>query len=149
MMDRKERETRIMITGVPDENESLEGATTEGDKLQKVWPKVGVTVGSVEHRRLGKPNGGDHRHAILVTIPCRQLLEDILVNARNLKQATGQYNKIYVKWDIHPSVRKEWKRLRDAERVERERPENVECEISFDPKERRLYRDGMVIDNWK
>lgn len=149
VIDRKDRETKIVITGVPDENENLEGATAEEDKLQKIWSKVGVTVEGVTHRRLGKPNEGDRRRPILVTIPDKQLREGILANARKLKQTTEQYKRIYIKKDIHPSVRREWKRLRDAEQAEKERPENVGCVIHFDPKERKLYRDGVVIDTWK
>ena len=149
VIDRKERETKLVITGEPDENESLEGATTEEDKLQKIWSNVGVTVEGVTHWRLGKPNGGERRRPILVTLPDKQLREKILDKAKNLKQANGEYQKIYVKKDVHPSVRKEWKRLRDAEKSEKERPENVGRIIHFDAKERKLYRDGVVIDSWK
>lgn len=66
-----------------------------------------------------------------------------------MKQAADEYSKIYVKKDVHPSVRKEWSRLRDAEKAEKERPENaVGCEIRLDTQERKLYKDGVVIDGW-
>ncbi len=32
-IDRKERETNLVITGVPDEDEALEGATSEQDNV--------------------------------------------------------------------------------------------------------------------
>ena len=53
-----------------------------------------------------------------------------------------------MKKDVHPSVRNEWKRLRDAERTEKDRPENVGCVIRLDVRERKLYRDDVVIDKW-
>ena len=36
-LDRKEREMNLVITGVPDEHESLEGESTDGSKLNKIW----------------------------------------------------------------------------------------------------------------
>ena len=45
-------------------------------------------------------------------------------------------------------MRNEWKRLKEAERIEKERPENVGCAIRLDFKERKLYRDNVVIDKW-
>ena len=66
----------------------------------------------------------------------------------NLKKAAENFKKIYVKKDIHPEVRKEWKRLHAAERTEMERAENAGCVIHFNIKERILYRNGVVIDSW-
>ena len=40
-VDRREREINIVILGVPDEQEALDGAVTDQDKLGKVWEKVG------------------------------------------------------------------------------------------------------------
>ncbi len=57
-------------------------------------------------------------------------------------------NKIYIMKDVHPSIRAEWRRLREAERKEKERPENAGCVIRLDARERKLYRDGVVIDAW-
>ena len=42
ILDRKERENNLIVTGVSDENESLEGGTSDEDKLRKIWAKVGV-----------------------------------------------------------------------------------------------------------
>ena len=53
-----------------------------------------------------------------------------------------------VKKDVHPSVRNEWKRLHDAHKNEKERPENAGCRVYLDYRERKLYRDGVVIDTW-
>lgn len=52
------------------------------------------------------------------------------------------------KKDVHPGVRKEWKRLREAEEREKERPENVGCVIRLDTRQRKLYRDNNVMDCW-
>lgn len=150
-LDRKEREMNLVITGVPDERESLEGETTDESKVNKIWSKVGVLGVQLEvrsHRRLGNNNGGDRRRPILVTVANKVVRDNILEKAKLLKEAGGEYTKIYIKKDVHPSVRKEWKRLHDAEKAEKERPENTGCVIHFNTRERKLYRDGVVIDAW-
>ena len=47
-----------------------------------------------------------------------------------------------------PNIRMEWRRLREVERNEKERPENSGCVIRLDTRERKVYRDGEVIDEW-
>lgn len=39
-LDRKEREARVVVMGVPDDGESLEGETSDEGKLQKTRPSV-------------------------------------------------------------------------------------------------------------
>ena len=36
----------------------------------------------------------------------------------------------------------------DAEKTEKERPENVGCNIYLNTRERQLYKDGEVTDKW-
>lgn len=153
-IDRKEREKNIVILGVPDENEALEGAVTEEDKLSKIWVKVGVVNVLGSHRRLGNNNnnnnntGTPRRRPILLTLEDKDQRSKILENASKLKTSGEIYSKIYVKKDVHPSVRNEWRRLREVEKHEKERPENAGCTIRLDTQERKLYRDAVVIDTW-
>ena len=72
----------------------------------------------------------------------------MLDNANKLKTSGVMYSKIFIKKDTHPSIRAEWKRFRDAEKTEKERPENVGCNIYLNTRERQLYKDGKVIDRW-
>ena len=85
---------------------------------------------------------------MLLTIPQKDMRSRILANAKNLKTAGEKFSRIYVKKDVHPGVRKEWQRLREAEAKEKERPENAGCDIRLDTRQRKLYRDGEVIDTW-
>ena len=150
-VDRKERETNVVITGVPDENESLDGATTEEEKINKIWSKVGVVEEVRSHRRLGNRDDmtGNKRRALLVTLANRTSRDKVLANAKQLNQAGELYSRIFIKKDVHPSVRKEWKRLWEVEKAEKERPENVGCVFQFNTIEWKLYRDGAVIDSWR
>ena len=53
-----------------------------------------------------------------------------------------------MKKDQHPSVRQEWKRLHTVYKTEKERPTNQGCNIEFNFRERKVYKDGIVIDKW-
>lgn len=148
-LDRKERESNIVILGVPDEHETLEGAMQDEEKISKIWSKMGVGSVSGNHRRLGNNTSpGTRRRPILFTLADKGQRSTILDNANRLKTFGDNYNKIYVKKDVHPSVRREWRRLREAEKTEKARPENAGCTVRLDTRERKLYRDADVIDSW-
>ena len=56
-LDRQKRETNIVLFGIPDGAESFDGATTDDDKIQKVWTAVDANPATVvvrSHRRLGR-----------------------------------------------------------------------------------------------
>lgn len=150
-IDRKERECNLVILGVPDGLESLDGATSDNEKIRKVWETLGVSNEVCSLRRLGSENTAsqqDRKRPILVTLPSRNCRDAVLEKAKRLKTSGDNYSRIYVKKDTHPSVREEWRRLRNAEKAERERPENIGCNIRFDTRERKLYKDGVVVDCW-
>ena len=149
MIDRKEREKNLVVLGLPDENESLQGATEDADKIKKVWEKIGADQDQIEScRRLGVRRGSRPR-PLLIIMKTRNAKDNVLGNAKAVKNAGDSFDKVYVKKDLHPSVRAEWKRLRDAEEKEKQRPENAGCEIRLDTREKKLYRDNVVIDTWR
>lgn len=81
-----------------------------------------------------------------VTVASKKARDGVLEKASRLKDQRGAFSKICVKKDIRPAVREEWKRLRTAETIEKERPENQGCTIRLDVPERNFYRSRMVID---
>lgn len=112
---------------MPDEGEALDGAVTDVEKLVHLWGKMEVGDVDCQHRRLGTAGGGGRKRPLLLTIRDKDTRLRILANSKKLKTAGENYTRIYVKKDVLPSVRKEWKRLRDAEAREKEKPENVGC----------------------
>ena len=96
----------------------------------------------------GAEGGGGRKRPLLLTKRNKDTRLRILNNSKKLKTAGENYRGIFVKKDVHPSVRREWKRLREAEAKEKERPENVGCVIRLDTRQRKLYRDDVVIDCW-
>lgn len=125
-LDRKERKGNIVILGVLDVQESLDGVITDEEKLSKIWMVVGMDGVAGTHRRLGGGSNQASGGAPLRTRPILLALADksqrttILHNASRLKNLGDNFSRIYIKKDVHPSVRKEWRRLRDAEKAEKE-----------------------------
>ena len=60
-----------------------------------------------------------------------------------------QYGGDYIKKDIHPGVRRELKRLADAEKAERAKPENQGRAVEYDKSMRTLSIDGVVVDKFQ
>lgn len=147
-VDRKERETRLVVMGVPENGESLSGATSDQDKLKKIWSELGEDLTSFTHYRLGREQIDGRKRPILVTLGAKAIRDQVLTKTKRLKDAGDSFSRIYVKKDVHPHVRNEWKRLKDAENVEKNKPENIGCVIRLDPRARILYRDNVEIDKW-
>ena len=147
-LDRKERECNLVILGVPDDNETLEGATTDEEKLKKVWEKAGIICEIKSTKRLGQQGDTPRRRPVLAVVESRVDRDTALEKAKILKSANVTYNKIYIKKDVHPSVREEWKRLREAFQREKDRPDNTNSVITFNVRERKVYKDNVVIDQW-
>lgn len=146
-IDRKERECNVVIQGVPEGVVALDGATNDSDKIKKIWDAAGITIDAKFPRRLGKPDTTRNR-PILVVVSSREQRDAVLDKAKQLKDAGDIYKAIYIKKDVHPSVRGEWKRLHDVVKTEKDRPENHGCDISLNFRERKVYKDGVVIDQW-
>ena len=76
-LDRKERELNLVFLGVPDENEGLDGRTTDETKVSKILEKIGVDENICSHRRLGN-SLGNRKRPILVTVASKDVRDKIL-----------------------------------------------------------------------
>ena len=158
MLDRRERERNLVFLGISEDSD-LQEATTDEEKVNKLLDTIGVPrSGVLSHRRLGRVEndqtvngiGGPRRkiRPILVIVESKAVRDNILDKAKALKNAGDVYRRIFIKKDVHPSVRNEWQRLRNVEREEKEKPGNAGCAVYLDPKQRKVFRDGVVIDSW-
>ena len=143
-IDRKERECNLVILGVPENNEAFCGATSDTDKLNKVWDTAGITCSIKSFKRIGNP---ERRRPMLVVVNSRDDRDAALEKAKSLKE-NEVFKKIFIKRDTHPSVRAEWTRLHEVVRLEKSRSENTDCDIRIDFKTRKVYKDRNVIDQW-
>ena len=149
-LDRQKREANLVFFGIPDEQLALDGATTEEDKIQKVLGIVEADTDAVirSHQRLGRSaQSNDRPRPLLVRVDSKVIRDKVLDKAKKLKDSQEPFKKIYIKKDSHPEVRKEWKRLRDAEQYEK--TNNIGSTIRLDFKQRVLLKDGVVIDKWR
>ena len=113
-----------------------------------MWEAIGETASIQSHQRLGKPQT-DRSRPILVHVTTREHRDSAVGKARKLKDDTREpFQKIFVKRDTHPAVRREWGRLRSVLRTEQTRAENAGVRVYLDTKERKIYRDGIAIDSW-
>jgi len=146
-LDARDRQQNLIVTGVPEDGASLDGATTDREKCNAVLSTIGVTGAQlIDVRRLGKPDRA-RRRPILLKVASKARRDEILANTKVLKERDA-FKKIYVKKDLHPAVRNEWKRLRDVESAEKRKPENQGCSIELDYISREVKRDDVVIDSW-
>ena len=164
-MDAEKRRNTLIITGIPEDEPLHSDADANGiqqpiqsdeDKVQHVLSKIGhgdKPVSSVE--RLGikksetRSDGSAYSRAVKVTLtnPSHQKL--IVASAKKLKDEPEPLKKVYVKKDMHPGVRRELNRLRQAERSERENPDNNGRDIQYDPVARTLSVDGVIVDRFR
>ena len=154
----------VIITGVkeipqtaprpPDANaESTEEVLIdpEMEVVKEILRAADCDVVPVQVRRLGKRNSEATRNRpLLVVTDSFESRRKILQKKSKLKNHNDEtFKSIYIKPDEPLAIRKEWKRLRDALKKEKEAPTNQGVEIKIDYKSRKLLRDGMVIDQFK
>ena len=145
-LDRRERGCNLVILGVPEGSESLDGATNDTDKVSKVWQAAGITCNIKSSKRIGNSEG---RRPILIVVESREVRDAALDKSKNLKSPDKEaYKRIFIKRDTHPSVRAEWTRLHAVVKTEKNKAENSECNIYLDFKARKVFKDGVVIDQW-
>ena len=147
-LDAERRSNKVIAFNVP-ENPLKDGefvARTDAEKVKIVFGKINHgDVTTTQIRRLGQQSD-DKTRPIEITLTDRTLRQDILNDAKKLKELPEPFSKMYLRKDIHPAVRKEWKRLRDAEAAEKMRPENAGKNVHLDFKNRVLKIDDIIID---
>ena len=146
-LDRRNREKNLVLFGVPDENLALEGATTENAKIEAVFEAIGADSSVIcSHNRLGKEQKNNRPRPLLVKVDSKFIRDQVIDKAQKLKDLDEPLKKVYIKKDSHPEVRKEWKRLKDAE--QNEKVKNPGSTIRLDYKKRVLIKDDIEIDKW-
>ena len=147
-VDSKKREKNVVITGVKELSDDDDDATT----VKEILDAAGCTDVAIEKVcRLGKPpESPDRNRPILVITDSVSTKKMILEKKSNLKNlAEDRFKKIYIKADEPLAVQREWKRLKDVYKKEKNAPNNVGTELKIDYKTRKLLRDGTVIDQFK
>ena len=86
---------------------------------------------------------------MLVSTESKAARDEVIRATPALKTAGKSYEKVYVKKDVHPLIRKEFSRLKDVEKREREKPENQGLNVRYDGTRREVTVDGKIIDKFR
>ena len=148
-LDGKERRRNVVITGVSENADELGGTDEEKVKAVLETARYPDPFNTTEWtiRRLGQEREGKKR-PIHIEVNNQQQRDGIVNVAKNLKQAGRMMEKVYIRKDTHPAVRKENTRIRKREKEEKEKPANIVTTIEYDWRRRVLLRDGVVIDRF-
>ena len=95
--------------------------------MNKILELIGVSRnGALTQRRLGRSDNnqagnsvaGQRRknRPILVIVESKSMRDNILDKAKTLKNASDLFKRVFIKKDVHPSVRNEWQRLPKEEK---------------------------------
>ena len=91
------RDKNIVMMDLPDEEQSVDGATLDADKTGKVRSTTRVREETVFHPRLGHSATPNSKLPVLVSMVTRDAKEQILTKVNILKMAGDIYNEIYIK----------------------------------------------------
>ena len=68
-IDRKQRETHLILLGIPEGQDPLEGATVDEEKVKKIWSTIGLNdVKLVSQKRIGRVPEDDRKRPILAIL---------------------------------------------------------------------------------
>ena len=148
ILDTERRANKLIAFGVPETDFTAEGVTAASDdaKVKMVLQKIGHDVEITKTRRIGQQNDDKIRpiEVVLQDVTKRQ---GILNDAKKLKDMAA-FKDINIRKDSHPAVRKEWRRLKEAEEAEKARNENVGKNVRIDYRTRVLYVDDVIVDRF-
>ena len=117
-------------------------------ELEDVGVKSAERLGA-RHPSRDTTSGRPHQRPVKVVLTNSSDRQRVLENAKKLKHAGTAMQRVYVKKDVHPLVRKELSRLREVEKRERDKPENQGRNVRYDYKERKVYVDNVVVDSYR
>ena len=145
------RASNIIITGVPETDMHVDDAVYSSDENKVRCVLDGIHQEAVEFQecsRLGQA-ATTHARPLKVKLRNSQDRPTILANSKHLKNKNPPLNKVYVKKDVHPMVRKEFARLRRVEKEEKDKPENQGRSVKYDAETRCVLIDGIIIDKFR
>ena len=149
-IEASKRASNLIITGLPEDEFTFNDETFRSDegKVQLILNEIDQpTVGFEECIRLGKLPA-THPRVLLVKLRNPQDRKSVLQNAKQLKQKQSPLNKVYMKKDVHPGIRREYERLKKVEKEERNKPENQGKNVVYVKETRQITIDGQVVDSF-
>lgn len=149
-LDTNQRAGNLIVLGVTEEElrYGLSEATTDRQKIDLILLNIECNAAVKSVTRLGE-RIDDRPRPMKVTLADPSESKSVLECARKLSDLRQPLRSIRIKKDSHPAVRKEWGRLHEAMRREKDKPANAACAIFIDYKNRELRRNHEVIDKFQ
>ena len=152
--DKEKRCKKLIFLGMK------EDGTGDNIKVEGVLRQLQISdeIEIDEIKRLGRIRETEedeaevvHKRPLLVEVKSREMRNNVLKHARNLKDVDeGSWMKtVFIKADEHPEIRKEMKRLNDVFKDEKMKAENTGIEVKFDRKARKVTRNGETVDSFQ
>ena len=148
-VDNQSRNKNLIFHGITESNSSELGSDDK-EKINNVINKTGNSeIGEFTFTRLGQSQEHqDKPRPILVKVDSHDKQKMLLTKAKRLKDEIG-YSNIYIKKDLHYTVRNEMNRLRKREIQVKQDPKNNDAVVNLDLKNRILTLNGLMIDKFK
>ena len=149
-VDNKTRDKNLIFHGVP-ENASCELGSDDAEKVMSVIKKTGYMgdIDNINTARLGATVGNQARpRPILVKVDNHEVQKQLLMKAKQLRNEIG-FSRIYIKKDLHYTVRRELNRLKRREMQEKCNLINEGEDIKFNWNKRIMTINGMIVDKFK
>ena len=155
-VDFDRRRHNLIVTGLSETRDLLHtesgvSLSTDQDKIVHILGVIGkadIEINKIQ--RLGdQSTNRSWPRPIQIVLKNDTDRKEILQAAKLLKTANDQLAKVYLKRDTHPGVRKEMNRLREVEKKEKAKAENQGRNIRYDPKQRSVMVDDVVIDSYQ
>ena len=116
------------------------------EKITAIFNKIGSQFSEdFLINRLGKPSTNPAYHRVIkVGVGNKGTRDNILLKAKELKNAGDIWSKVYLKRDQHPIIIQEnkrlWKKKKELEKLEENKDKLVKLEKG------KLSIDGLVVD---
>ena len=149
-IDNKTRDKNLIFHGVP-ENASCELGSDDTEKVMNVIKKTGFLgdIDNINTERLGATGGNQAwPRPILVKVDNHELQKQLLRKAKQLKNEMG-FARIYIKKDLHYTVRRELNRLKRRETQEKCNLINEGVDVKFNWNKRIMTINDMIVDKFK
>ena len=152
-MEHAKRSKNIFLTGIPESGQGDHDENHDRSKCEDIFSIVNASPEDIVNiKRLGRRSNETNAHRprpILVEVGSQSIRDDICKNSKELKVAGDAYKRVFLKKDMHPLVRKEFKRLQEVRRKEQDKPENIGRRITYDAKRRAVLCDDQIIDRFQ
>ena len=148
-IDNNDRVKNLMISGLPEGDIEVEGASLVDDKekVEKMFNLLEIEGGPWDVERLGKPTTNGKTRIAKVVFPDKEARDKAAEKSIKLKDLGEPWRSIYLNHDKHPVYRYENNRLRKKMNEYRKMPEfqdNPKTRVKIMKGE--LMVDGNVVD---